>query len=140
MQFRLDHIHFRSPDPEATAEYYEKMLGAEITRSTYPVGSPYAGKSRLTMNLGGQKMLIAPTHPSKATAAFPQTPYFGIEHIGLTVENIDAATAELEAKGAEFVQKPAMTASGNRNAFIRCPQGVLVEIIQKGVNLKEPTV
>ena len=133
MQFQLDHLHFRSPDPEATAQYYQTMLGAQITRSIYPDGSPYAGELMLTMNLGGQKMLIAPTHRSKPTAAPPQAPYFGIEHIGLTVEDIDAAAAELEAKGAEFMQKPAMTASGNRNAFIRGPQNVLIEIIQKGV-------
>jgi catechol 2,3-dioxygenase-like lactoylglutathione lyase family enzyme len=133
MEFRLDHLHFRSPDPEATAQFYQKMLGAQITRSIYPDGSPYAGEPKLTMNLGGQKMLIAPTHQSKLTAAPPQAPYFGIEHIGLTVEDIDAAAAELEAKGAEFVQKPAITASGNRNAFIRGPQDVFIEIIQKGL-------
>jgi catechol 2,3-dioxygenase-like lactoylglutathione lyase family enzyme len=132
MQFRIDHIHFRSPDPEATAEFYRTMFGAEITTSTYPAGSQYAGKPRLAMNLGGQKILIAPTHPSKPNGAAPEAPYFGIEHIGLTVEDIDAAAAELEAKGADFTQKPAKTASGNRNAFIRGPQHVLVEIIQRG--------
>jgi catechol 2,3-dioxygenase-like lactoylglutathione lyase family enzyme len=109
------------------------MLSAQITRAIYPVGSPFAGEPMFTMDLGGQKILIAPTHRSKPTAAPPQAPYFGIEHIGLTVEDIEAAAAELEARGAEFVQKPAMTASGNRNAFIRGPQDVLIEIIQKGV-------
>jgi lactoylglutathione lyase len=133
MQFRLDHLHFRSPDPEATAQFYQKMLSAQITRSIYPIGSPYAGEPKFTMNLGGQKILIAPTHRSKPTSAPPRAAYFGIEHIGLTVDDIDAAAAEFEAKGAEFVQKPAMTASGNR-AFILGPQDVLIEIIQKGVN------
>jgi catechol 2,3-dioxygenase-like lactoylglutathione lyase family enzyme len=133
MQFQFDHIHFRSPDPEATALYYQRMFGAQVTRSVYPDGSPYAGEPKLTMHLGGQKILIAPTHRSKPTAPPPQAPYFGIEHIGLTVEDIDAVAAEIEATGAEFLQKPAMTTSGNRNAFIRGPQDVLIEIIQKGV-------
>jgi lactoylglutathione lyase len=52
--------------------------------------------------------------------------------LGIAVADIDMATADLLAKGAEFVQSPATTASGNRNAFIRGPQGVLVEIIQRG--------
>jgi lactoylglutathione lyase len=129
--FSFHHIHLRSPDPEATAGYYEKMFGAEITRSTYPATSQYAGKPKLAMNLGGQRILIAPPHPSRPNGA-PQPPYFGIEHIGLTVDDIDAAVSALEARGAEFAQKPAATATGNRNAFVRAPQGVLVEIIQLG--------
>ena len=68
----------------------------------------------------------------------PQAPYFGIEHIGLTVDDVDAVVAELEAKGAELAQKPAATATGNRNAFVRAPQGVLVEIIQLGAGRDEP--
>jgi lactoylglutathione lyase len=132
MQIQFDHVHLRSPDPEATAEFYRQMFGAEVTRSTYPAGSPYAGKPRLAMSIGGQKVLIAPAHPSKPNAAPPQAPYFGLEHLGIAVADNDMATADLLAKGAEFVQSPATTASGNRNAFIRGPQGVLVEIIQRG--------
>jgi crotonobetainyl-CoA:carnitine CoA-transferase CaiB-like acyl-CoA transferase len=36
-QFTFDHIHLRSPDPEATAVFYERMFGAEVLRST-PAG------------------------------------------------------------------------------------------------------
>ena len=135
--FRFHHIHLRSPDPEATADYYQRMFGAEIARSTYPAASQYAGKPKLAMNVGGQRILIAPAHPSKPNGA-PEAPYFGIEHIGLTVDDIDAVVAELEAKGAELAQKPAATATGNRNAFVRAPQGVLVEIIQLGAGRDEP--
>ena len=67
--FRFHHIHLRSPDPEATADYYQRMFGAEITRSTYPAASQYAGKPKLAMNLGGQRILIAPAHPSKPNGA-----------------------------------------------------------------------
>ena len=135
MQFRFHHIHLRSPDPEATADYYRETFGAEIARSIYPAGSQYAGKPRLAMNLGGQRILIAPAHPGKPNGA-PEAPYFGVEHIGLTVQDLDAAVMELAAKGAEFAQKPAATATGNRNAFVRAPQGVLVEIIQLGAGLE----
>jgi lactoylglutathione lyase len=134
--FRFHHIHLRSPDPEATADYYQKMFGAEITRSTYPAASQYAGKPKLAMNLGGQRILLAPAHPSKPNGAV-EAPYFGIEHIGLTVDNIDTVVAELEAKGCDLIQKPSATATGNRNAFVRAPQGVLVEIIQLGAGSKQ---
>ena len=132
MPFQFHHIHLRSPDPEATAEFYRKMFAAEVTRAVYPAGSPYAGLPKLAMMLGGQRILIHPTPPNRPVGAAPQAPYYGMEHIGLTVEDLDAAVAELQAKGAELWRMPAPTATGNRNAFVRAPQSVLVEIIQLG--------
>lgn len=138
MQFRFHHIHLRSPDPERTAEFYRNTFGAEITRAQYPPTSQYAGLPRLAMTLGGQRILFAPTHPSKPSGAPPEAPYYGIEHIGLTVDDIDAAAKELDSKGVTFVQRPTATATGNRNAFIRGPEGVLIEIIQLGASKGQP--
>jgi lactoylglutathione lyase len=46
--YRYDHVHLRSPDPEATARFFETMFGAEITRSIYPPGTLYPGQQRIT--------------------------------------------------------------------------------------------
>ena len=32
--FKWDHVHLRMLDPEATAQWFERMFGAEIIRST----------------------------------------------------------------------------------------------------------
>jgi lactoylglutathione lyase len=32
--FAYDHIHLRSPNAEETAQWYERMFGAEVIRST----------------------------------------------------------------------------------------------------------
>ena len=42
-----DHIHLRSPDPEATAQWLERMLGAQVIRSMQQ------GKPRIDLKLGG---------------------------------------------------------------------------------------
>ena len=136
MTFTFHHIHLRSPDPVATGEYYRRMFGAEVTVSTYPEGSPYAGMPKVAMTLGGQRVLLHPEHPRHPTQAAPQAPNFGLEHIGLTVTDLDAAAAELERNGAEFWRKPERTATGNRNAFVRGPQGVLIEVIQLGAEAR----
>src|SRR4029077_11851186 len=83
--YRYDHVHLRSPDPDATARFFETMFSAEVTRSIYPPGTLYPGQQRITMRLGGQTVLIAPPHPHEPTAPAPAFPYFGLEHIGLTV-------------------------------------------------------
>ena len=73
--YQYDHIHLRSPDPDATARFFETMFGAEVTRSVYPPGTLYPRQLRVTMKVGGQKVLIAPTHPHDPTATAPQFPY-----------------------------------------------------------------
>ena len=116
--FTFDHIHLRTPDPEATAAFYEKMFGAEIVRSTVE------GKPRIDIMLGGGKIFVAPVPPGSNVAEPPVTPYQGPDHFGLTVSGIDALAAELKAKGAEFTMEPTTSRPGTRTPFIPAPQGV----------------
>jgi catechol 2,3-dioxygenase-like lactoylglutathione lyase family enzyme len=91
----------------------------------------YPGQPRISFRLGGQKILIAPTHPDDPTAPPPPFPYYGVEHIGLTVDDVDAAVAELRAKGAEIAIGPLTRDPGTRLAFIRGPDAVMVELVQQ---------
>ncbi len=83
------------------------------------------------VNLGGQTVLIAPAHHDEPTAAPPRFPYYGIEHIGLTVDDIDVAVADLSAKGADIFVGPMAYSAGTRLAFIRSPEDVVVEFVQR---------
>lgn len=129
--YRYDHVHLRSADPDAMGRFFETMFGAEVTRDIYPPGTLYPGQMRVSMRLGGQKVLVAPTHPHDPTGAAPQFPYYGVEHIGLTVDDVDAAVAELRAKGAEIAIGPLTRSAGLRLAFVRGPEGVMVELVQR---------
>ena len=70
--FKYDHVHLRSPDPEATAQFYENMFGAEVSRSLYPAGTPFARQPRITMKLGGTSFYIAPPIEEHPTATRPR--------------------------------------------------------------------
>jgi catechol 2,3-dioxygenase-like lactoylglutathione lyase family enzyme len=67
--YRYDHVHLRSPDPDATARFLETMFGAEVTRN--PPSTLYPGQQRITMRLGGPTVLIAPPHPHEPNATGP---------------------------------------------------------------------
>ena len=125
-QFKFDHIHLRSPEPEETARFYERMFGAEIVRTMQE------GRERLDLKLGGQSIFIAPVLPDGKTAAPPTSPYQGLDHIGLTVSGIDAVAADLKAKGAEFTMEPTTIRPGTRIAFLRGPQNVSIELVDRG--------
>jgi catechol 2,3-dioxygenase-like lactoylglutathione lyase family enzyme len=124
-QFTYDHIHLRSPNPEATAQYYERMFGAEVVRSMQQ------GKPRIDLKLGGANIFIAPVAAGDGVNPPPATPYQGLDHFGLSVSNIDAVVAELKAKGAEFTREPTTVRPGVRVAFMRGPEGVSIELLDR---------
>ena len=123
-QFTFDHIHLRSPDPEATAVFYERMFGAEVLRSTQQ------GEPRVDIRLGGQIIFIAPIKGDN-TAPPPSMPYRGLEHIGLSVTGIDQVVAELKAKGAEFTMEPTSIRPGIRICFVRGPENIAIELLER---------
>jgi lactoylglutathione lyase len=123
--YTWDHIHLRSPDPETTAAWFERMLGAQVIRSTVE------GKPRIDLKLGGADVFIMPVAPSDKVNAPPVTPYQGLDHFGLAVRDVDAVAAELKAKGAEFTMEPRTIRAGLRICFLRGPQGVSVELLDR---------
>jgi lactoylglutathione lyase len=125
-KFTWDHIHLRSPNPEATAAFYERMFGAELIRTKMPDGTP-----RIDMKIGGGDIFIAQVNPGDKVNAPPKTPYQGLDHFGLKVTGIDAIVAELKGKGAEFTMEPTTIRPGVRIAFLRGPEGVSIELLER---------
>ena len=101
-----DHVHLRSPDPEATAAWLEDVLG-------------------------GANVFIAKVETGDGVNSPPVTPYQGLDHFGLTVKDIDAVAAEIKAKGVEFTREPTTIRPGVRICFIRGPQGISVELLER---------
>jgi catechol 2,3-dioxygenase-like lactoylglutathione lyase family enzyme len=123
-QFRWDHLHLRSPDPEATAQYYIEVFGATPVNKVET-----SGAVRVIVSLAGLNLFIEQVAPD--TPARPQPPHLGLEHIGLAVTNIDALCAELKARGAEFVIEPHSPRPGLRIAFVRAPENVRIELLER---------
>ena len=124
-KYTWDHIHLRSTNPEATAQWYERMLGAEVLRSMQE------GKPRIDLKIGGADVFIAPVTPGDGVNSPPTTPYQGLDHFGLSVSGIDAIAADLKAKGVEFTKEPTTIRPGVRICFIRGPQGISIELLER---------
>ena len=126
-KFTYDHMHLRSPNPEATARWYEQMLGAEVIRSMQE------GKPRIDLKLGGANIFIAPVTAGDGLNPPPTTPSQGLDHFGLCVTGIDAIVAELKGKGVKFTKDPTTVRPGVRIAFLRAPEGVSIELLDRTV-------
>jgi lactoylglutathione lyase len=116
-----DHVHLRSPDPEATAAWLRDVLGGEIVRAP----------ARIDVKLGGANIFIAPLEPGMPMNPPPPHPHQGLDHFGLTVKDIDAVAAEMKAKGVEFTREPTTIRPGVRICFIRGPEGISVELLER---------
>src|SRR6185312_890876 len=103
------------------------MLGAEVIRSMQQ------GNPRIDLKIGGARVFLAPVTAGDGVNAPPTTPYQGLDHFGLSVSGIDAIAADLKAKGVEFTREPTTVRPGTRVCFIRGPQGVSIELLDRTV-------
>ena len=127
---KIDHlgIAVKSLD-EAVAAYAALGFAVESTHDvpTEKVRAAFlpVGESRLE--------LLEPTDPSSVIARFLEK-RSGLHHVCVLVEDIEAALADLKARGVPLVdQTPRPGAGGSRVAFVhpRAGSGVLLELKEK---------
>ena len=112
---------FAQPGSRGNRGLAEDILGGEIVR----------GPGRIDVKLGGANVFIAPVTAGDGVNTPPVTPYQGLDHFGLTVTDIDAVAAEIKAKGVEFTKEPTTIRPGVRICFIRGPQGISIELLER---------
>ena len=112
------------------AQWFEKTLGAEVLRTMQQ------GKPRIDLKIGGANVFVAAVTAGDGVNPPPTTPYQGLDHFGLTVSGIDAIVADLKSKGVEFTREPTTVRPGTRVAFLRAPQGVSIELLDRDPSYK----
>ncbi len=124
--YTYDHIHLRTADPEATAEYYRTMFGAEIIESDQP-----DGQKLIDLDINGLAIFIARVSQGEDVLPGPSDPHLGLDHFGLRVDDLDEAAAELRRRGADFTMEPSTIRPGVKIAFVRAPDGVRIELLER---------
>ncbi len=131
---RIDHIAIIVRNIESALVFYRDALGIvpgeiqevpteQVRIAFLPLGGP-----------GGSEIeLIEPTTPDSSLSKFLGKRGEGLHHICLEVEDIDAALAELQAKGTSVLDQQPRSAAEGRAIFIhpKAANGVLLELIQK---------
>ena len=123
--YAYDHIHLRAREPEKMADYYREVFDTKVVIAAQPNGQP-----RIEMDLDGLVILIAGS-PGADAAESPSDPYLGLDHFGLRVQSVDDTVAELKRRGAEIIDEPRTIRPGVRIAFVRAPENVRIELLQR---------
>ncbi len=118
-----DHTHLTSEDPKKLIEFYTKVLGASIKKE-----KEISGRKITDLNLGGVTIRI--TNGTSGDSNWKGL-RLGLHHLGLTVQDLGKAAAEMKSQGVEFVVNPTSEGPNVKYAFIKAPGGVLIEISEE---------
>ncbi len=125
-----DHIHLISPDPLRTAQFYESMFNAErVSTRELP-----DGRTSVELNLNGSRILLTQRPVQPESASKESVAGNGLEHFGIRTDNLEAAVADLKAKGVQFRDEIRVLAPSVKISFLWAPENVLVELLE--VNIK----
>ena len=130
---RLNHVAIAVPDLAAARATYRDTLGARVSE---PVDLPEHGVTTVFVDLPNTKIeLLAVLGESSPIAGFlERNPGGGIHHLCYEVEDIEAARAHLEARGARVLGdgRPRIGAHGKPVLFLHPKDfcGTLIELEQ----------
>ena len=121
-----DHVHLISSDPVKTAEFYEKMFNARRVS----VSELEAGRVMVELDLNGSRVLLMSRRVPSETAPGSAGAGDGLEHFGIRTDNLEAAVADLKAKGVQFKEEIREVGPGLKISFLLAPENVLVELLE----------
>lgn len=123
---RLDHIHLRTTDVAATAQWYVTMLGGQVVGP-----EPAPGAASAIVDLGDARLLIAGAQENEGLLPAALQGRLGLDHFGLAVTDLEGLVAELRARGVPIVREPFDLRAGGRGAFIAAPDQVRIELLER---------
>ena len=128
----IDHIGIAVKSIEQTGKFYTKILGLKI-QDIETVADQKVNVAFLPIT-DSELELLESTQPDGPVAKYIDARGEGVQHIAFRVEDLEAALAELKAKGVRLIdQAPRNGAGGAKIAFIHPKEtnGVLVEICER---------
>ena len=129
MAFRINHIHLKASDPRKTAEWYEKAFKFKIVGDdTRVFGDRFI---RCASEDGGMAVNISGARTNETLGPGDASAHYGLEHFGFDSENLEADIKRLEGLGARLLEGPIQNPNGPRIAFLRAPDDVRVELVER---------
>ena len=125
--YKINHIHLKSNDPEADANWFQKAFNFKITSDEVrAVGDRFISCE----SEGGLRVNISGERSNEKLGPSDADPHYGLEHFGFDSSDINADISRLEGMGAVLAEGPIDMPNGMQIAFIKTPGNVRLELIQ----------
>jgi catechol 2,3-dioxygenase-like lactoylglutathione lyase family enzyme len=104
--------------------WVDRIVGLEGVRADIAIVQTPDGNGRLELTT-----FHSPSSPGGDRQAPANAP--GIRHLLFTVDDIDAAVAGLQARGAELVGELVRYQDSYRLCYVRGPEGIIIELAER---------
>jgi catechol 2,3-dioxygenase-like lactoylglutathione lyase family enzyme len=118
MAFTVHHVHLKTRDPKQTMQFYVDNLGATLVADRGPRG--------YQVDLHGLTLNITPILDSQSRAQ-----HYGMEHLAVDTDDYAGTLARFRANGVRVLEELPPT-NGRRVGFLEAPDGVQIEVIERG--------
>jgi lactoylglutathione lyase len=124
--WKQDHVHFKCSDYERTVRFFKDNFGATEEGRIDSRGMPI-----VTLQIGGDSYKFSPAKPGEGVDARMEPARYGVYHVGLQVEDLQAEVARMKARGVKFTQDLTQVNPKLKAAFIEGPDGISIELLQR---------
>lgn len=144
--YRMNHTMIRVKDIEKSLSFYKDIMGMTLRRTVemkeaefnlyfLSYGEPPSEESSKGVNPGANQEGLLELTYNYGSEKDPKVKYHngddgdkGFGHIGITVDNLEAAAKRFEEKGVTWKSK--LSENDNILAFMRDPDGYVIELCQ----------
>jgi len=124
MPYRLHHLHLICRDLEKMIHFFEGAIGAKLVKRR-----KFGTADGATLDLQGIAINLRVAREGEDLRENLSASTYGYDHIGLQVEDVQAAHANLAKRGYSFFMPPTESA-GSMIAFFRGPENITIELVQ----------
>jgi methylmalonyl-CoA/ethylmalonyl-CoA epimerase len=133
MLTRIDHVGLAVHDLDAAIAFYERAFDMHVVHQEVNEEQGVREAMLAVGDSGSCIQLLAPLTPDSTIAKFLDRSGEGIQQVAYGVDDIDAASAELRARGLRLLyDEPRRGTAGSRVNFVHPKDagGVLVELVE----------
>ena len=125
MNYTIEHATIRCRNLEESIRFYEAMFHARVLfRRNLP-----GGKTIVYLRLGDSMLELMDFGAARDVGDARE--FYGVHHIGIKTSDFEAACRDLKAKGVPFLVEPFSPVPGIRLAFVKDPNGAVLEIAER---------
>jgi glyoxylase I family protein len=124
MTYRYHHFHLICSNLQQTETFFTSMLGAKLIERR-----KFGAADGAILDLSGTTISLRTGREDDNIIGDSSQQRYGYDHLGLEVEDLDAAYKELKEKGVTFSIPPKDVETG-KMAFLKGPDSITIELFQ----------
>ena len=125
MNYRLHHLHLICKDLEGMIDFFTEALGATLVAR-----KKFGTADGASLDLQGTTVNLRVARQDEKMVGDASQAGFGYDHLGLQVEDVDAAYQDLKKRGFSFFMEP-KDIPDLRIAFFKGPEDITIELVQE---------